>query len=408
MAVKTTDTVWKIVGCVRHYAWGGRKFIPAITCLANEEEQPYAELWYGQHPDCPSTTTGGSSLAELMASRPEKFLTPEERNRWEDRLPYLCKILDVDDMLSIQIHPDKTQAEAGYHSEDDAGIPLTAVHRTFRDRNHKPELMFALSEFYLLHDFRPETDMLQQLASHGTLEKISSKISDLGLPAFFNLYMTLSQDRINNLLRPFVTSLLEKNIPEEPENPDYWARRAVDRFCSLEKIDRGILAFYLLNLIRLSPGDVVFQDNGIPHAYLSGQNIEVMSNSDNVIRGGLTSKYIDSAAMSDLVRYDKRQIHRLFPTKIDDTRVVFTPPIPEFNLSVIDLKPYQEYEIDITGISILFSTVNCFMIRTLYQELRISGGEAALARAGESLVLMCRTSAQIFLVSTQGAEAEGR
>src|SRR5690606_32672392 len=117
------DTLWKLQGCVKNYSWGGKRYIPELICLANEGNEPFAELWYGQHPGCPSTICEGTTLMDLMASSPETFLTPGERIRWKNQLPFLCKILDVQDMLSIQIHPDKTQASKGFQEEEKKKIP---------------------------------------------------------------------------------------------------------------------------------------------------------------------------------------------------------------------------------------------------------------------------------------------
>ena len=402
MAVLTKDTIWKLTGCVQHYPWGGKKYIPELICLSNEKEKPFAELWFGQHPSCPSMTSGGTSLSDLMQSSPENFLSPGERKRWKDELPFLCKILDVSEMLSIQIHPDQAQAQEGYEREEAEGIHISARKRTFRDPHHKPEIMYALSDFYLLHDFKSDEEVIRVLGDIAPLSILLKKIKEKGLPDFYRWYMQQSQQRINKLLQPFVDMIVESEIPENPEKPEYWVRQAIERFCTPLKTDRGILSFYLMNLVVLRPGEVVFQDSGIPHAYLRGQNIEVMANSDNVIRGGLTSKFINSKALSRLVRFDERTVHKLQPDRLDESRIVFTPPVEEFQLSVIELEPYQEYPMETSNITLLFSTCNCFIIRSQHQELRVGGGEAVLIHSGESVILQSRTAAQIFVISAQG------
>ena len=401
MAVLTKDTIWKLTGCVQHYPWGGKNYISGLMCLTNENDKPFAELWFGQHPSCPSMTTGGTSLAELMQSSPENFLNPSERKRWNDELPFLCKILDVSEMLSIQIHPAQAEAIEGFQKEEAEGISISARKRTFRDCHHKPELMYALSDFYLLHDFRTDDEVIRVLSGIASLSPVLKKIKEMGLPDFYRWYMEQTQKRINKLLQPFVDGLLESDVPDDPMNPDYWARRAIDRFCTSTKIDRGIISFYLMNLVFLRPGEVIFQNSGIPHAYLRGQNIEVMANSDNVIRGGLTGKFINSRALSQLVRFDERTVHKLKPQRADDSKIVFTPPVDEFQLSVIGLQPYQEYSVKTSHVTLIFSTCNCFMIASQHQELRVGGGEAVLVRADETVVLRSRMKAQIFLVNSQ-------
>lgn len=397
----TKDNLWKLTGCVQHYPWGGKKFIPELTCLANDEEKPFAELWYGQHPGCPSRTSDGIALSDLMASSPERVLTSRERKHWKDELPFLCKILDVRDMLSIQIHPTKTQALEGWEHEEESMVDPSAPHRTFRDRNHKPEIMYALSDFYLLHDFREDDEIIDVLQKIKPLAEIAREIQSEGLPRFYRTFMQQSQRKINQALQPFVHYIEECEIPEDPMKPEYWVKRALDQYCTAQKIDRGILSFYLMNLVHLNPGEVVFQDSGIPHAYLRGQNVEIMANSDNVIRGGLTFKHIDSDALSRLVRFDERSVHYLQPRQVDQTRTLFAPPVGEFQLSVIKLEPGQEYPLHTSHVSILFSTCNCFKVRSDHQEIRVSGGEAILARAGESLVLQTHKAADVFFVTPQ-------
>lgn len=401
MANLTKDTLWKLTGCVQHYPWGGKTYIPEIICLANNEEAPFAEIWYGQHQACPSKSTDGTALSDLMATAPEIFLTPGERNRWNDELPFLCKILDVRDMLSIQIHPDKSQALDGWNLEEQSGTDPTDPQRTFKDRNHKPEIMYALSEFYLLHDFRDDQEIIDILQGKEPLREMAEEIRSVGLPHFYRTFMQLSQEKINHALRPFVRLMEKSKTPEDPMNPDYWVKRALDQYCTPHKIDRGIISIYLMNLVHLHPGEVVFQDSGIPHAYLQGQNVEIMANSDNVIRGGLTFKHIDASALSRLVRFDERTVHHLEPEQVDESMTLYTPPVKEFEFSVIELSPHQEYALKTSSVSILFSTCNCFMVRSDRQEVRVSGGEAILARAGESIVLNSRKSAKVFLVNPQ-------
>lgn len=369
--------------------------------MANKEEKPFAELWYGQHQACPSKTSDGAPLSDLMATTPEMILTPGERRRWNDELPFLCKILDVRDMLSIQIHPNKSQAIDGWELEEQSGTESTAPHRTFKDRNHKPEIMYALSEFYLLHDFREDQDIIEILLEKEPLKEMAQEIRSVGLPHFYRTFMQLSQEEINQALRPFARLMEESEIVEDPMNPDYWVKKALDQYCTPQKIDRGIISIYLMNLVRLHPGEVIFQDSGIPHAYLQGQNIEIMANSDNVIRGGLTFKHIDANALSRLVRFDERTVHHLESEPIDESRTKYVPPVEEFEFSVVELTPHKEYALETTRVSILFSTCNCFMVRTDRQEVRVSGGEAILARAGESIVLKSNKEAKVFFVNPQ-------
>ncbi|HLT94103.1 MAG TPA: mannose-6-phosphate isomerase, class I [Membranihabitans sp.] len=401
MEIIGRDAIWKIKGCVQNYPWGGKSYIPDLICEANEEDLPFAELWFGQHPVCPSMTTTGSSLDELMAVMPELILTAAEQNTWGNQLPFLCKILDVKSMLSIQIHPTKEQAMAGFEQEEAEGIPMTAPHRTFRDRNHKPELMFALSEFYLLHNFRSDSEIRLLLSNISELRSIYEVFIERGLDEFYRWLMDLDQATINQLLGPFVEELRSGKVFDDMTSPEYWINQAIDQYCTADKIDRGILSFYLMNIVRLQPGEVIFQDSGIPHAYLRGQNVEIMASSDNVIRGGLTSKFINSSALSNLVRFDSRSIFRLTAEVGEDGRRTFSPPVEEFRLSVINLTPSNPFELQVPSVSLLFSTCNCFKVASPTQDIRVGGGEALLVRAGSMVKLRSRGAAQIFIVQGQ-------
>lgn len=399
MEIVTQNTIWKLTGCVMNYHWGGKHFLPELICLANDEEKPFAELWFGQHPACPSISAGGSTLPELIGSSPETFFTPEERKHWKDELPFLCKILDVQDMLSIQIHPDKQQAADGFQRENEANVSMFAAHRSFRDANHKPEMMYALSEFYLLQDFRKEDEIVADLEKIPSLKPIAEQINTDGLESFYRAYMQLEQKEINRLLRTYVRELELKEVPEDLLSPEYWIKKALVQFCTPHKVDRGILSFYLMNLVFLHPGEVVFQESGVPHAYLHGQNVEIMANSDNVIRGGLTSKHIDVQAMSSLVCFDNSSEHHLKGIQKDDFLTYFPSPADEFALSVIELEPGIEYSLKTKYISLFFSTCNCILIQSERQEVRVGGGEAALVRSGENVVLRSRKKAKVFWVA---------
>ncbi|MFL5787171.1 MAG: mannose-6-phosphate isomerase, class I, partial [Flavisolibacter sp.] len=147
--------IFKLNGIVQHYSWGGFEFIPKFLGLTNEHQKPYAEYWLGAHPNFPSEIVNGSTvnLNHLIASEPLATLGEQAANKFHS-LPYLFKILDVRQMLSIQVHPDKRSAIIEYEEENKKGIPLNASNRNYNDRNHKPELMVALSDFWLLHGFK--------------------------------------------------------------------------------------------------------------------------------------------------------------------------------------------------------------------------------------------------------------
>ena len=147
-----------IEGVVQQYAWGGHRFIPELLCIENPEQKPFAELWMGTHNRGPATITNASTPQTLVSwlDQNPKALGSKVQQQFHGKLPFLFKVLDVRQMLSIQSHPTKEQAEIGFQKENELGIPLAARHRNFKDDNHKPEIMVALTPFWLLHGFKSE------------------------------------------------------------------------------------------------------------------------------------------------------------------------------------------------------------------------------------------------------------
>ncbi|RYY90092.1 MAG: mannose-6-phosphate isomerase, class I [Chitinophagaceae bacterium] len=331
-AVQLDQRVFPITGIVQHYAWGGRVFLTEML-REKQLEKPSAEYWLGVHPACPSmveTPSGPEPLDCFIAREPEFTLGTPVRERFGN-LPFLFKVLDVAQMLSIQVHPDAAQAKAGFDREERQGIPIDAPQRNYKDRQHKPEALVALSEFWLLHGFRDE----------GVLQTVLAGVPELlELQPFFEgdyrkLYehvLRLPQAEVNRILQPLVNRI----VPEyrsgtlSKYEPDFWAARAVETFCPAGDLDPGLFSIYFFNLVRLQPGDGLFQPAGLPHAYLEGQCLELMANSDNVLRAGLTPKHRDVDELLRLVRFEatEPQVLRRSP----GTCALYEAPVDEFVL----------------------------------------------------------------------------
>ena len=316
--------LYRLKGQVKHYDWGGYDFIPALLNLENKNEQPYAEYWMGVHAQGP---------AELIGSNGQTSLLSEHA----PHLPFLLKLLDVRDMLSIQVHPNKQMAEADYERENAAGIPLTAPNRNYKDPNHKPELMVAMGTFWLLHGFR-SPDSLKQIFSRFTfLEPVRIQWEHQGYAGMYRWLMQLPQSEVNRLLAAPLHAVVDqyKAGRLSKEDPSFWAARAHLRFSTDANVDRGIFSIFLFNLVRLEKGQGIFQAAGVPHAYLEGQNVEIMANSDNVLRGGLTPKHID---VNELLRHIKPE--PIVPNILDPAPDAngwrhFPVPVPDFELGVL-------------------------------------------------------------------------
>ena len=293
---QNSNHIIKLEGVVQHYAWGGSEFLPSLLGIRNPDNQPFAELWMGTHPRGMarlSQQNQSISLKQWIDQNPELILGKTSFQKFGPKLPFLFKVLDVNKMLSIQIHPDKKAAERGFKRENEAGIALDAFHRNYKDDNHKPEIMVALSDFWLLHGFKSVPSINHSLAQ---VPELASLINLYDIQDVKSLYITLMQwpqEKVDGYLLPLkqrLLPLMERGALGK-NSPDYWAAKAFLEYPT--RLDRGIFSFYLFNLLKLQKGQGIFQSAGIPHAYLEGYNVELMANSDNVFRGGLTVKHID-------------------------------------------------------------------------------------------------------------------
>lgn len=339
---------------IQYYAWGGTKFIPSLLGIVNDAQRPHAELWIGAHAKGPSRVylgDGRAGLPELLQEHAEVLLGPETAARFQRRLPFLFKVLDVRQMLSIQVHPSREQAIAGFEAEQARGIPLDAPNRNYRDRNHKPEVHVALTDFWMLHGFRPlpeiartfqETPELHGLqpveASHLAGQERYPEREQAMLRELYSSIMELPQAAVNARLDPMLARLMPKFEAGELErqSPDYWAVRAAREFpLPNGDRDRGIFSFYLCNLVHLKAGEGTFQAAGTPHAYLEGVNVELMANSDNVLRGGLTPKHIDVPELLRTLNFTPGKPQILRGQPISQNETTYETPTDDFQLSQI-------------------------------------------------------------------------
>ena len=340
--------LFRLDGKVQHYAWGGFTYIPELLGIPKQQE-PSAEYWMGAHPSAPATihlNGETTTLDQLIKQSPAAIVGQQVWDRFGE-LPYLFKILDVKDMLSIQVHPTKAEAEKGFARENEAGIPLKAANRNYKDANHKPEIMVALSEFWLLHGFLPEAKLaaiLETVPEFASLKGVFEKDGYYGL---YKTVMEMPQEQVNTMLRPLADRILPAYLAGQLEksNPAFWAGRAIANDPQgLERLDRGIFSIYFFNIVQTQPGDAVFQDAGIPHAYLEGQNAELMANSDNVLRGGLTPKHIDVQELLKHTRFEAVHPHIMTgETAADPAEKIYHSPAPDFVVSSITLHPGVTY-----------------------------------------------------------------
>lgn len=331
------DVVNLLQGTVKHYDWGGYNFIPSLLRLDNRENKPFAEYWLGVHPQAECRVVGedGSTrlLRDFFSTMSPTALGEYVAARFGN-LPYLLKALDVKGMLSIQVHPGKSAAERDFAAENEKGIMLDSPTRNYKDDNHKPELLVAISDFWLLHGFKPEKELKQTLQAVPELKHLLPIFEKEGYRGLYKTVMELPQSEVDTRLQP----LLDRIVPLynegrlERSSADFWAARAAIDHSKQDHADRGIFSIYLFNLVELRKGEAIFQDAGVPHAYLEGQNVEIMASSDNVLRGGLTGKHID---VPELLKHVKCEPTHPNIIKGDRAGVelIYRTTAPDFELS---------------------------------------------------------------------------
>ena len=394
--------IYRLTGQVQHYAWGGKHYIASLIGLHSAKDQPCAEWWLGAHPSAPSEiedVTGKQSLIEFLSQNPTA-LGQASHQQFGDELPYLLKILDVEKPLSIQLHPTKAQAEKGFEAENAKGVSLTDSTRTYKDRNHKPEMMIALSDFWLLHGFKIKSQILTTLNVRPSLQPLAEKLGKQSLAEFYADVMLADQSTLANWLLPIIEVNQQpyKNGELTLDNPDYWVLYTMEAMAiSPEKLDAGLVCFYLFNIVHLKEGEGIFQDAGIPHAYLRGQNVELMACSDNVIRGGLTPKYVDIAELLKIV--DCREVTPQIISAAPQNQSEFTykTPVKDFALAQIRVEPQQHTELNLQSAGILLVMQGELKIQEKSTALTLKQGESAFITADSNVEIMSEKGGYAFL-----------
>lgn len=393
------NEVYKLHGVVQHYSWGGYSFIPKLIGADNSSHQPFAEYWLGAHPNFPTRIDNGKikDLDQLIRLNPERVLGTAVSKF--HGLPYLLKVLDVRQMLSIQVHPDKKSAKAGYDDENKRRIPLNASHRNYKDENHKPELMVALSDFWLLHGFKSEEKIKASLLSKKEFNFLLPIFEKGGYKELYEKLMYMDQAEVNKILAPVLDSIIplyEQNKIER-NHADFWAARAALTFCKNKDYDRGIFSIYLFNLLHLKKGEAVFQPEGMPHAYLEGQNVEVMANSDNVLRAGLTDKHID---VKELIRHIK--FRETIPDVIHPSpgkERVYYSQAEEFELSQFNLKASDEMILQSNSAEICLVVEGNMTVSSNNRSLVLKQGEAMIILADKTVQIKANSELSFFRVT---------
>ena len=343
---------------IQNYNWGSKDQLTKLLGIANEKNLPLAEIWMGAHDKAPSKIIDGRkkiALNQYISNQPNQILSSEAASIYNGKLPFLFKVLSAGNPLSIQAHPDKETAETGYQRENDLKIPIQAPDRNYKDPNHKPELICALTEFKALNGFRP----IQEIIDHfkwiefptlaSKLDTLEEHPNDTQLKQFYAKLMQLPASEKIDLIKSFYAVA----APKEDS-----ASREFMRLVDTAPADIGVLSPFLLNLIILRPGEAMYLPAGELHAYLYGTCIEIMANSDNVIRGGLTSKHVDIDELIRILTFKGRRPEILKPEGPTISVIKeYNTDAREFLLSVIELtEENQTVFISTNSIEILICT----------------------------------------------------
>jgi mannose-6-phosphate isomerase len=390
--------IYPLAGKVQPYSWGGFAYIAQLLGTGNADGKPMAEYWLGAHPNYPSTLTLHESSISLF-----RFIDIDKQNVLGEKvsrefgaLPFLLKVLDVRQMLSIQVHPDKASAALNFSKENEAGIPLTASHRNYKDENHKPELMVALGDFWLLHGFKPLDQLKAVLAATPELKFLLPLLDEGGYEHLFRTVMTMEQEEVNALGRELAARILPlyEAGKLDKASEDFWAARALQTFCQENHYDKGLFSIYLLNVVHLKKGEGIYQPQGLLHAYLEGQNVEIMANSDNVLRAGLTDKHIDVPELLKHVQFDATYPDVLKPS--GDGETSFAPPVREFALVRYEATGEAPRSLQSTGPEILLLLEGEAEARQGEHTIKLHKGQAAFVEANTDYQLLLKKGADCF------------
>ncbi|BBZ24030.1 mannose-6-phosphate isomerase, class I [Mycolicibacter hiberniae] len=406
-------------GAIRTYAWGSRTAIAEFTGRPVPAAHPEAELWLGAHPGdpaCLETDTGEVSLLSVLTRDPEGQLGPLAQARFGDRLPFLVKVLAADEPLSLQAHPSAMQAIEGYEREERLGVPVSSPIRNYRDTSHKPELLVALQPFEALAGFRPVARTIELLRALAVSD-LDPFIDLLGGPPGSALADAQSDaDGLRALFTTWITAPqpdLDVLVPAVLEGAIQYLSSAAGEFSAEAKTvlelgerypgDAGVLASLLLNRVSLAPGEAIFVSAGNLHTYLHGVGLEVMANSDNVLRGGLTPKHVDVPELLRVLDFTPTTEEALRPaTYTDGLEVVYRTPAEEFAVSRLALDgPHLGHEVDAParhdGPQILLCTEGSITVHAKSKTLTLRRGESAWVPCDDGPIrLLAQQPAALF------------
>ena len=386
----------KLINSVQNYAWGSKTALTDLYGIANPNNLPMAELWMGAHPKSSSKIEDASgqarSLRDVIDADKAALLGDKVAQRFGE-LPFLFKVLCADQPLSVQVHPNKQASEIGFAKENAAGIPLDAAERNYKDPNHKPELVFALTPFLAMNAFREFSEIISLLqpvaGAHNAIAHFLENPNAEALSQLFASLLNMQGEEKSHALAVLKAAL-------ESQQGEPW--ETIRLIAQFYPDDSGLFSPLLLNVVKLNPGEAMFLFAETPHAYLQGVALEVMANSDNVLRAGLTPKYIDIPELVANVKFVAKPAAELLTQPVKNgAELDFPIPVEDFAFSLHDLSQ-TETTIAQESAAILFCVEGEATLHKGEQRLVLKPGESAFVAANESPVSVSGTGrlARVF------------
>ncbi|WCP69515.1 mannose-6-phosphate isomerase, class I [Vibrio tubiashii] len=380
-------SLFKLDNVIQNYAWGSRDSIHELFGINNPDHQPQAEIWMGAHPNgCSKLGETGEPLSDVIEHNKMDVLGGYTASRFGE-LPFLFKVLAAETPLSIQVHPNKQKAQRGFERENQQGIPLDAAHRNYKDPNHKPELVYALTFYKAMNGFRPIADIVA-LFKEANIPSLAQEVTDLekhadsaALQEFFTTIMSLEGERKE-------VALAELEAAHNRPAKTMMGREAMQYSAEFNQHypgDIGLFSPLMLNTVELAPGEAMFLYAEIPHAYVQGTGLEIMANSDNVLRAGLTPKYIDVAELIDNTKFEpiKPEHIRLAPVPREG-KMSYPIPVDDFGFDILTATDESKSQY-LRSAEILFCVEGEVTITSEGQQLTLKPGESLFVSNNSNL-----------------------
>ncbi|MCE7626704.1 mannose-6-phosphate isomerase, class I [Vibrio fluvialis] len=369
--------MFKLKNQIQNYAWGSTTSISELFGVANLTNEPQAEIWMGAHSGgCSRNEENDDLLSDIIAKNKSAVLGNYTESRFGE-LPYLFKVLAAHTPLSIQVHPNKRKSELGFARENEQGIALNDSIRNYKDPNHKPELVYALTSYKAMNGFRP-IDQIICLFNEICIDELQREIGFLkqepnssGLEHFFSSVMMLSEERKGRVLYQLEVAYnkLVSNMTREAIEYSQTFKKYYDG-------DIGLLAPFILNTVELEPGEAMFLFAETPHAYVQGTALEIMASSDNVLRAGLTPKHIDIPELIDNVAFNSIRPEDLKMTPvIKGSKAQYPIPVDDFGFDILNAVAVKQEQY-VRSAEILFCIDSKVVVESEGKSVELSPGES--------------------------------